>query len=290
MSLAAYVSPAARERYLALYHSLLKSWPVPYTERYVSTTFGETHLVISGPEEAPPLVLLHGFMGTNLMWATHIALLSRQYRCYSVQVVTDVGKSKQTAPVTGLPDLVTWLKEVFAGLGLARARVMGLSYGGFLATALTVHAPELVERAVLLCPAATLDPLTPQFILRAIPGMLTKSRALLRWYWGWFFHDKQNLNHPGTDLFVEAWLTFRHGVPFVQPSPFTDEALRSIVVPTTVIIGEHEVIYKRGPRAALERAKALIPGVRTHLVPRAGHVLILDNREEAGRLMLEGLA
>lgn len=290
MNLAAFVSPAAREQYLGIYDQAVKNWPVPYADQYVTTSYGKTHIIISGPEDAPPLVLLHGFMATNLMWESHIALLSRQYRCYSVQAVTDVGKSENTALVSGIPDFVAWLRELFAGLGLPKARVMGLSYGGFLATALAVHAPELVEKAVLLCPAGTLDPLPAQFILRALPGMLTKSRALLRWYWAWFLYDKTKVNHPGTALFVEAWLTFRQANPMVQPTVFTDDELRSIQVPVTVVIGEHEVIYKNGPRAALQRAQNLIPGAKTHLLPRAGHVMTLDNPTEAGRLMLEALA
>lgn len=290
MSLSTYLSPDARKQYLEIYEAGVKRWPVPYADRYINTRFGRTHVIVAGPEDAPPLVLLHGFMATNLMWDSHIAELSRHYRCYSVQAITDVGRSEQTAPVTDIPDYVTWLRDLFAGLGLSKARVMGLSYGGFLATALTIHAPELVERAVLLCPAGSLDPLSPQFLLRAMPGMITKSRRLLRWYWAWFLADKRNLNHPGTDLFVEAWLTFKMAAPFVQPGLFTDDELRSIRVPTTVIIGEHEVIYKSGPKATLERAKRLIPGVRTHLLPGAGHVLTLDNPSESGRLMLEALA
>lgn len=290
MTLATFISADTRHRYMTLYDGLLKNWPVPYVERYVSTSYGKTHVLVSGPEGAPPLVLLHGFMATNLMWETQIAELSRHYRCYSVQVVTDVGKSEQTAPVRGVADYVSWLKEVFAGLGLAKARLMGLSYGGFVATGLAVHAPELVEKAVLLCPAGTLSPLTPQFILRALPGMITKSSALLRWYWAWFFHDKRHLNHFYTDLFVAAWQTFQQSREFVQPSVYTDEELRRISCPTTVLIGEHEVIYKNGPRVALQRAQAIIPGARTHLISNAAHVLTLDNPEETNRLVLEALA
>lgn len=290
MSLADFLTPAARDRYLAIYQNILKRWPVAYTEQSVPTSYGKTHVIISGPEEAPPLVLLHGYMATNLMWESHIELLSRHYRCYSVQTVNDAGLSVHAGPITGVPDYVAWLKELFAGLGLEKTRVMGLSYGGFLTTALTVHAPELVEKAVILCPAGSLSELTTQFLLRALPGMITKSRALLRWYWAWFFHDKSRVNQPTTDLFVDAWITFRQPNPFVVPPVFTDEELRSIRVPTTVIIGEHEVIYKSGPQGALQRAQALIPGVQTHLVPRASHVLTLDNPEAMSQLILDGLA
>ena len=47
-------------------------------------------------------------------------------------------------------------------------------------------------------------------------------------------------------------------------------------VPTTVVIGDREVIYGGGPEAALARAEACIPDVRTRLLPGAGHALTVD--------------
>jgi pimeloyl-ACP methyl ester carboxylesterase len=52
-----------------------------------------------------------------------------------------------------------------------------------------------------------------------------------------------------------------------------------ISAPTTVLIGDHEVIYRGGPEAALARAKTLIPNVRTELIPGANHILTLDAPE-----------
>jgi len=289
LNLGHFTSPEGKARYIRLFESVLaQCWPVAYEERLVPTRFGESYVIISGPADAPPLVLLHGFSATAAMWGSHIDLLSRHFRCYSIQTITDAGKGQQTAPIATQADYVTWLRELYAGLGLTRARVMGLSYGGFLAASLALHAPELVERLVLLCPAGTLDNLPAQFMLRALPGMLTKSDALLRWYWHWFFHDKARARHPLSDLFVAAWQTFAQSRQFVIPARFSDDDLRRLTMPTTVLIGDHEVIYKQGPQAALERA-LLIPGVSACLVPNAAHVLTMDNPNDLTRLMLQGL-
>jgi pimeloyl-ACP methyl ester carboxylesterase len=50
-------------------------------------------------------------------------------------------------------------------------------------------------------------------------------------------------------------------------------------VPTTVLLGDREVIYGGGPQAALARAQTLIPNVRAHLLPNAGHILTADAPE-----------
>lgn len=290
-SLSKFVNPAARTRFTATFDSVLKEWSAPYEERYIETRFGKAHLLVSGPEDGPPLLLLHGMMATNLMWFTHIAPLARTYRCYALQTITDAGKGEQTAPVTSMADYVTWFREVYAGLGLKSARVMGLSYGGFLATTLARHAPELVERLVLLCPAGTLAPLPAQFLLRAMPGMMTRSAALLRWYWAWFLHDKAKVTEedPATSLFVATGQCFQPSANFIRPLVMSDEELREIKAPLTLLVGEHEVIYKGGAQAVVERARRVWPKAAVHLVPDASHVMTVDNPAVVERLMLEAL-
>ncbi len=69
----------------------------------------------------------------------------------------------------------------------------------------------------------------------------------------------------------------------------SDDTLRRISAPTTVVIGDREVIYRGGPRAALARAQKLIPDVQTHLMPGANHMLTIDCPEELSSTLAEAL-
>jgi pimeloyl-ACP methyl ester carboxylesterase len=60
------------------------------------------------------------------------------------------------------------------------------------------------------------------------------------------------------------------------PSVFTDDELRRITTPVTVVIGDRDVIYRGGPHAALARAQVFIPNVRTQQQPGVNHLLTLD--------------
>ena len=58
-----------RERYL----EILNRWPVPNQQLRVPTREGETFIVACGPENAPPLLLLHGSGVNAAMWIGDVA-------------------------------------------------------------------------------------------------------------------------------------------------------------------------------------------------------------------------
>jgi pimeloyl-ACP methyl ester carboxylesterase len=283
-------SPAARAKLIEKYDAILAGWPVPHEERDVETAFGATHLVVSGPVSAPPLVLLHGAATTATMWRPLIETLSASYRCYCVDTITEGNKSVATRRLRGVPDHVSWLQEVLRGLQIEHTRIAGLSYGGWLAANLAVHAPELVDKLLLLCPAATLAPIVPEFYFRMSSAGLTRSPDRARNAVRWLSTTSEAASDPIMDLVVTTLLgtrTLRTTVAF--PTTLKDERLRGIKAPTSVFIGDREVIYRGGPRAAIARAETLIPDVQTRLLAGAGHALTLDCPDELADAMVNAL-
>ena len=67
----------------------------------------------------------------------------------------------------------------------------------------------------------------------------------------------------------------------------SDEALRTMPVPTLLLIGEGEVICN--PRRALERARRLIPGVEGDLVPACRHEMYSRQHEIVDARVLDFL-
>src|SRR5207253_2288709 len=108
----------------------------------------------------------------------------------------DANKSVATRLVGGPRDYVDWLQQVFAGLGIERAGVAGLSYGGWLAAVLALHAPARVGRLILLCPGSTLAPLSLQFWLHVLPAAFLRSPARIRRALGWMSARPDSLAHP----------------------------------------------------------------------------------------------
>ena len=113
-----FVSAAAESRYLAFNEHRAKGWPIPYESRTVETAHGRTFMRVSGPVDAPPLVLLPGGGTHSLMWMPNIAGLSERYRTYALDSILDVGRSANTQPIKTVDDLTAWLDALLEAMDL----------------------------------------------------------------------------------------------------------------------------------------------------------------------------
>ena len=122
-----FKSAKAQARMLAVYDKAMKLWPIPYEQRDIPTQYVSTHVIISGPENAPPLVLLHCALMTSAIWSPIIEDLSRDHRTYAVDVIGDVGRTVPSNPPATERDLASWLDEVFEGLSIDEASILAWS-------------------------------------------------------------------------------------------------------------------------------------------------------------------
>ena len=149
-----YKSEKGRDRAFVSHDSIRARWPVPYEANFVETKFGPTHLMTYGTIDNPPLVLIHGH-GTNAtMWYPIAGDLASHYRVYAPDTIGDLGKSAGTKLRYDSDDHSRWLNEVFEQLGLASARVAGISEGGAVALRFALTFPKRVDRLALLAPAS----------------------------------------------------------------------------------------------------------------------------------------
>ena len=265
----AFKTPEGEARFLAAYDAAMTLWPVPYEEIDVSSRFGTTHVVVSGAKTAPPLVLLHGYMATLTMWSPNIAAFSKDHRVYAVDVMGQPGKSIPSEPICNAADFVSWLTATLDALRLERVSLVGMSFGGWLALNYAVAVPHRVRKLVLLSPGGLL-PMVRQFSVRGVLMAWVPTRLTVNSFFRWLgFTDRAyatmlDLNYLGLKHFRMATETAR-----VLPAIVTDEDLRTMKVPTLLLIGKHEVISD--PTRALERARRLIPDFEGELVPGCRH-------------------
>jgi len=274
-------STQARAEYLAYYDERAKGWPVSAETRMVATSFGQTFVRISGPNSAPPLVLLPGSVFNSLMWIPNIKTLSRDYRTYAVDNIYDCGRSIYTREFKGPQDFVQWLDELFTEFDLGDdIRLMGLSYGSWLTHQYVLQHPQRLKKIVLLAHPAIVRP-DLGFVFRFMLGFL--SPDLLSSFFHWLLKDTAQKDDQSraflNDTINDVKLVAKCFKPkaTVVPKLMSDDEIRGINIPALFLMGENEKTFNH--RKAIQRLNRVNSYLRHETISHAGHDLSIAQAE-----------
>jgi pimeloyl-ACP methyl ester carboxylesterase len=281
-----FKSAEAEAEFLAAYDAAMTLWPVPYEQRDLPTPFGSTHVIVSGPADGPPLVLLHCALMTSAIWSPIIGDLAREHRCYAVDVMGDVNRTVPTDPPTTEQEAAAWLSTVFDGLGLARAAVVAWSFGGGTATNFAMRHPDRVERLALLAPFKPFAKQGAGFLFGFLPFVF-RSRGMAKRFERrmCFAGDFGHREH--SELLYQRYRCGRFMLKVVPPRTFTDLEFRLLTMPTLLLVGEQEYLYD-GP-ASVERANRVLPDGRGEVLANCNHAIVSDQTEIVTERLLEFL-
>jgi pimeloyl-ACP methyl ester carboxylesterase len=280
--LPAFKSEAGRARYLAAYDAVLAEWPAPFEEIDVPTRLGATHVIASGRKDAPPLVLLPSFAGTATVWRLNAADLSRDFRIYAVDVIGQPGKSLAVRRLADRRDYADWMVDLLDGLGVARASIVGCSFGGFVALNQAALTPDRVDRVVAISPPGVFGSqywkLTYAMRIRApIVRLLRRLRGRKR-----APSMTDLVRRPPRDgkwaAQMAATMAERPELSVINPPVFRRAELRAIQSPALLLIGAEETLYD--PQTMLKRAQAMMPRLAGAIVPDADHVAAMAQPDD----------
>lgn len=270
------------QEFQAAYLAVLDLWPVPYQEIYIPTSFGDTHVIASGPLDGEPILFLHALFATAAVWYPNAGGLSQRYRTYAVDVLGEANPSRPTRPMKSMEEMVQWFSELLDGLGIRQTFLVGNSFGAFLSASFAMRLPERVRGMVLIGPAATFKSITPFYIHMFLPKLLTilfpKIPGLAR-----LVEDSLDWMRAGLPS-NPAWeklflLSMLHGGMTNQifPKVYSAGELSQIKAPTLLLLGDRERIYR--PEEAIRAAQKAIPGLCAEIIPNAHHITALCQPE-----------
>ncbi len=245
----------------------------PAVPRRVRLADHET-LVAQRGEAGPPVVLLHALGLDWRMWEPVMPRLAAGRRVFAYDLRGHGRAAGAPAPFT-LADAAADLAGVLDALGLDRAHVVGLSYGGAVAQTAAVAYPE---RCVSLSLLATTDRPLESFEDRAASGERDGMPAqvaptLTRWFtadalavggWG-VRYARERVRCADPADWAATWRAFK-GLD-------VRERLTGLTVPTLVLAGELDA--STGPdlmRGIAER----IPGARYDVLRGTPHMQTLE--------------
>ncbi len=263
-----YKSEAGGNEIRRRYREALEDWPVPSEHVRVKTREGETFVVVSGPRDAPPLLLLHGSGANTTMWMGDVASWSRHFRVHAVDLVGEPGLSAQSRPPLASDALARWLDDVLEGLGITSASIVGASLGGWLALDYAVRRPDRVARLALLCPGGVGRQKTG-WLFKALFLRMFGVRGIRR-----SARVVTGLDTPLDQHVLDSLaLTFNHFKPRTERLPvFPDDALRGLAMPVLVVVGGRDVMLDS--QATARRVRECVPHATVSILPEVGHAIL----------------
>lgn len=250
----------------------------------------ELHYTVDGPPDAPFLVLGSSLGTTGALWQPQMPTLVENFRVLRYDH-RGHGRSPVPQGPYAIEDLGSDVLALIEKLDAPKVHLGGLSLGGMVAMWVAAHAPERIDRLVLVGTSSRLGP--PEVwaeraeAVRA-GGMPAVIDAVLdRW-----FTPEFATRSPG----VVAWA--RRLLNSTPPEGYAaccsaiekmdlDGLLGRITAPTLAIAGADD---PSTPPSHLEHIVRNIPNARLEVVADAAHMTSVQQPALVGRMMVDFLS
>ena len=250
----------------------------------IDTHFGKIQVHACGDPENPTVLFLHGAGASSLIYGDWLVPgLKDSHYCVSVDYPCDTGRSSpkdmdpKNCPATEV-ELAEWVQEIVSQVSISNpVSLVGYSYGSLVSFLVALHKPQLVDKLVLIAPAAVFAPIEFSWIWRAIVYSLTSNDYTQNWFFRFmsadphFSFDKLD---PLDRNLTQAVRLVGGTILTVPANSFENEELQKVIVdhPTLLMIGEEETVTNA--TLAAERAKNA--GASVKVYPRAGHLMLME--------------
>ena len=259
-----YRSALGREVVLAAYRAQAARIPFAIESEFVPTSFGLTHVVETGPEHAPAIVVVSGVNFGAFFTVEWLERLVPHFRLIIPDIVGQPNLSAETRPKPTGHEYARWLREVTEQLGAGPLPMIGFSFGGAVVLDLASSSPSRLSKAALVVPGGF--------------GGGSFLNVLWRLFVPWSFYRFNpaaaripRLVGPLGDDLPAHWYDFfdlllRHvRWAVMPPGPFSSDQLAGYAGPTLAIFAKGDCFFP-GEKAAAATRKALGSNVRTSLI------------------------
>ncbi len=271
-----------------------------FAEAFVDVAGARLHYLRAGT--GPPMLLIHGLVGSSRNWLNNINALAGSASVYALDLL-NMGKSQRINGLDArLKPIAKRLVAMMDALGLATVDIVAHSHGGAVALMLAAMHPQRVRRLILFAPANPYSksgdylvrlyssPLGA-FAVRMLPYLPAPLQRLMlgKMYGGphrvidrclqeynEVLRDSSTVHHVLSIL--RCW--------FAERTRLRRALGRVAQIPTLLVWGDGDCTMSLSSGLRLHRrlrASELV------VVPGRGHSVFEETPEEANRIMLDWL-
>jgi 3-oxoadipate enol-lactonase len=246
------------------------------------------HHTVTGPEDAPVLVLSNSLGTTHEMWDPQADALAERFRLVRYDTRGHGGSATPHGPYT-IDEVGGDVIDLLDHLGVEKAHVAGLSLGGMTAMWLGIATPLRVDRLVLLCTSPLMGP--PELwrdrsaLVRAQGTPAIVDATLERWLTADYraSHDITWLRDMFVGVDDEG---YANCCSIIQHMDLTAN-LAQIDAPTLVIGGAQDPATP--PAEHAQKIHEAIVGSRLEILDPGAHLISVERPDAVTELILEHL-
>jgi pimeloyl-ACP methyl ester carboxylesterase len=124
------------------------------------------HYQEAGEEDAPPIILIHGFISSNSIWSHVLLPLARKGFRVIAPDLPGYGYSEKPAHASySIQEQAQAMVALMDRLGIKKAIIAGASYGGAVAATMALDYPDRVHKLIMIG-AVINDDAKQKFLLR----------------------------------------------------------------------------------------------------------------------------
>lgn len=282
-----YSSSEAKEAILAIYQQKLNSLDIEYRSKYIQTSFGNTHILVTGSPQNPPLLLIHGSNGCAPIALEVYPNLSKKYQVFAVDVLAQPNKSAETRLSMKDNTYGVWIDEVLEKLQLEAVTLVGFSLGGLIILKTLLHQEQRIKEVFLTAPAFIVNG-NP---LRAIFKLFLPMRRYIKTQKVQYLEQFLKVTFSEKDPFAFKFLSkvlIHFDMDFTPVPTITNKEAKKIKTPITLIAAEKDLIFPG--KKMLKRAQKIFPSLkRTLFLKDSLHVQTKSDNQKVEQLILEAL-
>jgi 3-oxoadipate enol-lactonase len=229
-----------------------------------------------------PIVFLHGFPHDRTLWAAQRVALAPHARCI-VPDLRGFGHSSTHGPFS-MDQYADDVVALLDWLGIGSAVVCGLSMGGYVAMALWRRHPDRVRAFVFCDTRADGDSEEGQRRRDELAALVKRdgARAIADAQLTGMVGSTTRARRPEVIAGLRAMMGRQPAAGIVgalqamRDRPDSRETLRTISIPSLVIVGEDDVLTPIKDARAIAEALPSVARVRLEIIAGAGHVPCLE--------------
>lgn len=274
-----YRSLQSKKAVWELYDRQMKDLKITYSDLFVDTSFGRTHVIECGSLSRKPVLIFHGGNAQSAYNLKYCSFLLSGFHIYAVDTIGHPGKSAEVSLSPRNQDYGKWAAEVIKGLGFDGMACLGGSFGaGILVKAMCV-APERITRSVLLVPSAICNAPLYKSANMAFPMLMYRLTHKEKWFVKCMLPMAISKSNITEDILTTARCSIDNTkVKSVMPGNESCKKLSGYKNPVLIMAAEKDCLFPA--KGILRKAGKVWGQSERYLLKNRGHINELTEEEK----------